>query len=820
MNKAEFSYLIKNPDTIGSEQIETLKNIVAVYPYFSTAHILLAKALLNTKHYEYEKQLKATALSVGNRSILHQYLNTNDLENINQNLDFNIPIELKVEKVSKPDFEIGKEEQDALFQEAKEIISNVPSQNKIVDLEQNNQEQTSIIELIKIDESILVKNNAIINEIEETEITKDQIIEITEEPHLEEVLSEIPSISVVEDTYQNELNIEENTEIIVNEIDLNYSIKEEETLLLNEIITENNPSVILENQKEFLSEYITDSETENNIKQESIESIEKATSFQLSETEGTLVRFNIEDNFLPDFDESSLFIEELNIQTITKSVLPIINTPLETASPSTKETVENIKIKDVVAENKELETDEIIPSFNVDYNQNIEEEDLVDETKIIAEATETIENITLEHLLTEEDEKVTNIEEVLEKETILNHFEAETEELVIATTEVEDEPIVEIQYEEVNQVENLETVNIESEELTFNVPLEIEVEAPIKSHNFIEWLGTKNKNEVHLTEFEVKSSSNKNNFDDKKDDFEEKINQLLKTKANFELARNINNEINSAHDGLSPFEIKTKLENSIPLIEEAVLNEVNEKQNSTDDEVFEEIEAFTTNNPTNNESITESKPTELETKIETTENKIENVPFYELYNGNVESILPDFDALLKNDISAIEEEITEENIGVEQIENLVSEDLINNNPIENIKVKEQDFNSYFDQVYKPTVIKKLPIITEVEKPISVSKDDANEHSKLDVESILDKFMRENPSITRPKSEFFNPATVAKQSVEEKDEIVSETLATIYKNQGLIKKAILTYEKLSLIYPHKITYFAALINQLKTEHNII
>jgi hypothetical protein len=80
-------------------------------------------------------------------------------------------------------------------------------------------------------------------------------------------------------------------------------------------------------------------------------------------------------------------------------------------------------------------------------------------------------------------------------------------------------------------------------------------------------------------------------------------------------------------------------------------------------------------------------------------------------------------------------------------------------------------------------------------------------------------MRENPSITRPKSEFFNPANVAKLSVEEKDEIVSETLASIYLKQGLIKKAILTYEKLSLIYPHKITYFAALINKIKTEHNI-
>ena len=80
-------------------------------------------------------------------------------------------------------------------------------------------------------------------------------------------------------------------------------------------------------------------------------------------------------------------------------------------------------------------------------------------------------------------------------------------------------------------------------------------------------------------------------------------------------------------------------------------------------------------------------------------------------------------------------------------------------------------------------------------------------------------MRENPSISRPKTEFFNPATVAKNSAEEKDEIVSETLARIYLKQGLIKKSILTYEKLCLIYPHKNAYFAALINKIKTEHHI-
>ncbi len=85
------------------------------------------------------------------------------------------------------------------------------------------------------------------------------------------------------------------------------------------------------------------------------------------------------------------------------------------------------------------------------------------------------------------------------------------------------------------------------------------------------------------------------------------------------------------------------------------------------------------------------------------------------------------------------------------------------------------------------------------------------------ESILDRFIRENPRISRAKAEFYNPVNMAKQSVEENDEIVTETLANVYYKQGHFKKAIRTYEKLCLIYPHKMSYFASLIQKIKTEN---
>ncbi len=46
------------------------------------------------------------------------------------------------------------------------------------------------------------------------------------------------------------------------------------------------------------------------------------------------------------------------------------------------------------------------------------------------------------------------------------------------------------------------------------------------------------------------------------------------------------------------------------------------------------------------------------------------------------------------------------------------------------------------------------------------------------------------------------------------EFVTETLAKIYLRQGMYKQAILAYEKLSLKYPEKNTYFAGQIEEVK------
>jgi cytochrome c-type biogenesis protein CcmH/NrfG len=98
------------------------------------------------------------------------------------------------------------------------------------------------------------------------------------------------------------------------------------------------------------------------------------------------------------------------------------------------------------------------------------------------------------------------------------------------------------------------------------------------------------------------------------------------------------------------------------------------------------------------------------------------------------------------------------------------------------------------------------------------EDIAKEDKVLSKTEIIDKFIAENPQISRPKQEFYNPMTVAQASVVDKENIISETLATIYLNQGYVEKAISVYQKLSLKNPEKSVYFAELIEKAKNKFN--
>ena len=123
----------------------------------------------------------------------------------------------------------------------------------------------------------------------------------------------------------------------------------------------------------------------------------------------------------------------------------------------------------------------------------------------------------------------------------------------------------------------------------------------------------------------------------------------------------------------------------------------------------------------------------------------------------------------------------------------------------------------------------LPVNSDVEIHHQVNKPDAEtaseetENASLPVDSssksaLIDRFIATEPRIVPSKAEFYSPVSQAKKSVAEHEDLVSETLARIYLQQGNYQKARWSYEKLSLLHPEKSSYFAALVKEIDEQFN--
>ena len=92
-------------------------------------------------------------------------------------------------------------------------------------------------------------------------------------------------------------------------------------------------------------------------------------------------------------------------------------------------------------------------------------------------------------------------------------------------------------------------------------------------------------------------------------------------------------------------------------------------------------------------------------------------------------------------------------------------------------------------------------------------------------SLIDKFLTSNSgSLSKSRNEEEVPESannkeLLERSTAENDELITETLASIYFKQKNYEKAQEAYQKLSLKYPEKSVYFATRIKEIEVLKNI-
>ncbi len=139
-------------------------------------------------------------------------------------------------------------------------------------------------------------------------------------------------------------------------------------------------------------------------------------------------------------------------------------------------------------------------------------------------------------------------------------------------------------------------------------------------------------------------------------------------------------------------------------------------------------------------------------------------------------------------------------------------------PETNTRVEEKKIVSdelqqqYYENIFHITSVEELDKNTA---PYARSAQFGIKHKE---QHIIERFIKEEPQIKPQSSEKIDNENKAKKSSEDRDELVTETLANIYSDQMLYHKAIASFKKLILKFPEKSRYFAGKIEQLEKKTN--
>jgi hypothetical protein len=226
----------------------------------------------------------------------------------------------------------------------------------------------------------------------------------------------------------------------------------------------------------------------------------------------------------------------------------------------------------------------------------------------------------------------------------------------------------------------------------------------------------------------------------------------------------------------------------------------------------------TENSVPDNDKITTQKEPETKNTIESKDDENNTTKKPKSLNESLEKVKDSESSLKKTEEINKESNTTEKNKSITELDDLIVSSAIGasisldvdvvSTEINKEKVEENNTPKSFLEWIKASEAKEI-------RPELNPKQKERIEFKERAEVLINQFIQNQPTI-KPKAEFYSAENMAKKSIEDSEEIVTETLAKVYAAQGNIVKAKSIYNQLILKNPEKKSYFASLIKNLGQE----
>ena len=164
MNTLEFTYLITNPDTLTDLQTKSLENVLEKYPYLQSARALYLKGLYNQDSYKYNFALKTTAAYTTDRSVLFDFITSNNFINLKESENYFINNEIipefvKLEEVVETESLVSEEVEKEIISLTEEALFEIETIATTIKEVDDTQTLTEIEETLEIGKPIAFSTN-------------------------------------------------------------------------------------------------------------------------------------------------------------------------------------------------------------------------------------------------------------------------------------------------------------------------------------------------------------------------------------------------------------------------------------------------------------------------------------------------------------------------------------------------------------------------------------------------------------------------------------------------------------------------------------